>query len=118
VLIEQVLVNLIDNAVRYSAEKAPVEIRAREDSERFTVIEVSDRGPGIPEADRERIFEKFHRLHHAGPGTGLGLAICRSIVEAHGGNIDVRDREGGGARFRFTLPLAGPRPDPIVDESE
>jgi two-component system sensor histidine kinase KdpD len=118
VLIEQVLVNLIENAVRYSPEGAPVEIRARVDSGRFIVIEVLDRGPGIPEEDRERIFEKFHRLHHAGPGTGLGLAICRGIVEAHGGGIDVRDREGGGARFRFTLPLAGLRPDPIVDDGD
>ena len=66
---------------------------------------VADRGPGVPDEERERIFEKFHRAAGGGGGIGLGLAICRGIVTAHGGRIWAEPRAGGGAVFRFTLPV-------------
>jgi two-component system sensor histidine kinase KdpD len=106
VLIEQVLVNLVENALRYTPVGTPLQLGASVRDEMLT-IDIADRGPGIPAEDAERIFDKFARLpggEHAG-GVGLGLAICRGIVEAHGGRIWVEPREGGGARFRFTLPL-------------
>lgn len=107
-LIEQVLVNLLDNALKYTPEKSPLEIEAKLENEQL-VISVKDRGPGIPEADLFRLFEKFYR----GPqketrgGAGLGLSICKGFVEIHGGEIWAENREGGGAIFRFTLPLHG-----------
>ncbi|HET8625211.1 MAG TPA: ATP-binding protein, partial [Gemmatimonadales bacterium] len=75
-------------------------------------VEVADRGPGIPGGQEELIFDKFHRLPSADPksGSGLGLAICRGIVQAHGGRIWVVNRPGGGAAFRFTIPLGGTPP--------
>jgi two-component system sensor histidine kinase KdpD len=115
VLIEQVLVNLVENAVRYTPDGSPIDIRA-ERSDGQVMIEVADRGPGVPEAEKERIFEKFHRLDDRSRGVGLGLAICRSIVLAHGGAISVESRAGGGAAFRVTLPLEGESPQ--MPESE
>jgi two-component system sensor histidine kinase KdpD len=73
-------------------------------------VEVEDRGPGIPEDEAERVFEKFHRVRTDVAGAGLGLAICAGIVKAHGGRIWVEAREGGGASFRFTLPIDGEPP--------
>jgi two-component system sensor histidine kinase KdpD len=74
----------------------------------MTVL-VDDNGPGLPPGDPERLFEKFQRgqTESAVVGVGLGLAICRAIVRAHGGNITARNRPEGGARFEFSLPLAG-----------
>ncbi len=98
---------LVDNALKYSSASTPVEISADTDGEGL-VISVSDRGPGIPECERARIFEKFYRLSSdraCVPGTGMGLAIARQIVEAHGGLLSVENREGGGARFSISLPL-------------
>lgn len=108
-LIEQVLVNLLENAAKYSRGGSPIEVRARAAGE-DVVVEVADRGPGVPEASRERVFEKFYRGAHVGVGgIGLGLPICKGAVEAHGGTISVEGREGGGAVFRVTLPaVAGP----------
>jgi two-component system sensor histidine kinase KdpD len=110
-LIEQVLVNLVENAVKYTPRASTITVSASADSEAVTV-EVSDRGPGIPPADLERVFEKFQRLESRGKqgGVGLGLTICRGIVTAHGGRIGVVNREGGGASFRFTIPLEGQPP--------
>ncbi len=73
---------------------------------------VEDDGPGLPAGDPERLFEKFQRGTEEGSivGVGLGLAICRAIVRAHGGEIEARDRPGGGARFELTLPLSEPAP--------
>jgi two-component system sensor histidine kinase KdpD len=108
ILIEQVLVNLLENALRYTPAGSPIEVRAYRD-ESSAVVEVSDRGPGIGPADRKRIFDKFYRgesRRYAG-GSGLGLAICQGIVKAHGGEIGVKDREGGGSIFFFSLPLEG-----------
>ncbi len=104
-LMEQVLLNLMDNALKYTPEGSPVEISARADGEQV-VVEVADRGPGLPGPDVERLFEKFYRGNQAGrEGFGLGLTICRGILEAHGGRITAENRSGGGAVFRFFLPL-------------
>ena len=101
------LINLLENAVKYTPAGSPVDVSARAEGERM-IVEVADRGPGIPEAAREEVFEKFYRLRQdgRGAGAGLGLAICRGVVDAHGGSIRALAREGGGAIFRFTLPLA------------
>ncbi len=110
-LIEQVLVNLLTNAQRHAPGQA-MELRAWAEPGRIQV-EVADRGPGIPAEFQERIFDKFFRLPGAGEGgVGLGLAICRAIVQAHGGEIQVTGRPGGGACFRLTLPLDGTPPAP------
>ena len=106
-LIAQTLVNLIDNARKYSWNGA-VEVRARR-REGDVTISVADRGQGIPPEDLERVFENFYS-GHAGTGIGLGLSICRGFVQAHGGTIRAGNRDGGGVVITFTLPLvAGDR---------
>jgi signal transduction histidine kinase len=106
--IEQVLTNLIGNAARYAAKGGRIEIATRLASPGFVEVSVSDDGPGVPAEDRERIFRPWVRgRERAEGGLGLGLAICRRLVEAHGGEIDVVEAAGGGARFRFTVPAAG-----------
>ncbi|MGC4094273.1 MAG: sensor histidine kinase KdpD [Polyangiaceae bacterium] len=112
-LLEQVLINLLENAVKYG--RAPLEINARPSGD-GTLVEVADSGPGIPEGEASRVFEKFQRGSHEGApgGVGLGLAICRAIVAAHGGRIWVENREGGGASFRFSLPNDGQAPEPVA----
>jgi len=111
VLVEQVFVNLIENAIKYTPPGSPIEIGAEVAGDVLTV-EVADRGAGIPAGDEEKIFEKFYRVLGAGDagGTGLGLAVCRAIVKAHGGRIWAENRAGGGAVFRFTLPVEGVPP--------
>jgi two-component system sensor histidine kinase KdpD len=106
-LIQQVLVNLLENAAKYAPAGTPIEVRAST-HDGFLAVEVADRGPGLPPADVERVFEKFYRTGDSTgrPGAGLGLAICRGIVELHGGEIHAENRAEGGALFRFTLPLA------------
>jgi len=110
--IDQVLTNLIENAARYTPTDSPIEISVRTQGNQM-VISVADRGPGIPPADLERIFDKFYRVSGTSAqtvrGSGLGLAVCRGLVEAHGGHIWAGNRPGGGAIFRFTLPLNNPR---------
>ncbi|MDY6795151.1 MAG: PAS domain S-box protein [Actinomycetota bacterium] len=102
-----VLVNLLDNAVGNSAEGSDIEITASQKNGIITVS-VLDRGTGIPEKDRERIFDRFYQvgdaIHHSSPGMGIGLYISREIVESHGGEIWCEPREEGGSVFRFTLP--------------
>jgi two-component system, OmpR family, sensor histidine kinase KdpD len=107
VLLEQVLINLLENAAKYSNEA--IEIRA-EALPGEVLVEVNDRGAGIPAGEEERIFDKFHRSARAGAreGVGLGLTICRAIATAHGGKVWANNRPDGGASFRFTLPLVGP----------
>jgi two-component system sensor histidine kinase KdpD len=104
--IDQVLSNLVENAAKYAPAGTPIDVTARRvggDVE----VEVADRGPGVPADAAPRLFEPFFRVRRGGPtGLGLGLAVAKGLVEAHGGRISVRDREGGGARFAFTLPLA------------
>ncbi len=105
VLVEQVIVNLLENALRYTPPASPIEIHARQTGASLE-IEVSDRGPGIASGDESKLFEKFYRAGSVEGGIGLGLTICKGIVTAHGGTIAARSREGGGATFSFTLPLA------------
>ncbi|MGA3121342.1 MAG: sensor histidine kinase KdpD [Polyangiaceae bacterium] len=108
VFIEQVLINLLENATKYTPAASPLEIAARVAGSEVTVT-VNDRGSGVPKADVERVFDKFYRAKQAeGGGVGLGLTICRGIIAAHGGRMWVEDRPGGGASFRFTLPLENP----------
>jgi two-component system sensor histidine kinase KdpD len=111
VLIEQLFINLLENTAKYTPAGSPIEISARKD-DKGLVIDVADRGPGIPPDLAQKIFEKFFRLprEREGGGAGLGLAICRAIVEAHGGRIWVDSREGGGAAFHFTVPIEGAPP--------
>jgi len=105
VLIEQVLVNLLDNALKYTPAGSPIEIIATATDQNVTV-EVADHGPGLPPGEEDRIFEKFYRAQPAaGRGAGLGLAICRGILRAHGGRIWAQNLPGGGVAFLFTLPL-------------
>jgi signal transduction histidine kinase len=106
--IEQTIDNLVDNALKYGAEGESPEVRL-ETPDGEAAISVIDRGIGIPEPDRERIFERFFRGSNAhsitDTGIGLGLYICRRIVEEHGGRIEYVPTPGGGSTFRFTLPL-------------
>lgn len=109
-MIDQVLTNLLENALRYTPSGSPIEISVSTTATEI-FVSVADRGPGIPPGDLERIFDKFYRVmggtRETG-GTGLGLAVCRGLVEAHQGRIWVENRAGGGAVFRFTLPLRPP----------
>lgn len=109
-LILQVLVNLIDNAIKHSVPSSLIEVRARKDEEvvRFAV---SDNGGGIGSEDPERLFARFYATEHNGGGRrgiGLGLSICKAIVEAHGGTMTARNNQQGGATFEFALPLEEP----------
>ncbi len=112
VLIEQVLINLLDNAIRYTPPGSPIEISARLADQAVTV-EIADRGPGLPPGSEQRVFDKFYQAGPRGTrdGVGLGLPICRAIVEAHGGRIWAANRPEGGVAFRFTLPLESSPPE-------
>ncbi len=117
--IDQVISNLIENAVKYSAAGTEIRISARRDGEEVRV-EVADRGPGIPPEALPLLFKPFSRVEGEGPrpkGTGLGLAVARGLVEAHGGRIWAENRRGGGAEFAFSLPLS-PHSQPLVAQQE
>ena len=104
--IVRVLTNLLDNARKYSPPGGTIFVAVSEDDDAVR-FGVRDEGPGVPTAHREEIFERFRRLMDGSsqkPGTGLGLYISRCLVEAHGGEISVREAQGGGAEFVFTLP--------------
>ena len=121
----QVVENPIENAVRYSPEGGVIRVEARGFSSAdapeadparggFALVGVEDAGPGVPDADKSRIFERFHQSgtsRSGGGGVGLGLAICKEIVRAHGGRIWVSDAPAGGSLFSFLLPLAVPHPE-------
>jgi two-component system sensor histidine kinase KdpD len=114
VLFEHLLHNLVDNALKHTA--GPVEVSARE-ADGHILIEVADRGPGLPPGEEQRVFDRFYRGPGArGPGMGLGLSICRSIVQIHDGSISAENRPGGGAAFRIRLPMLEPPPeiDPCI----
>ncbi len=114
-LIGQVLTNLLENAVKYTPRGTQLELSATVLI--FEVmVELADRGPGIPPGEEERIFDKFVRSRAAGGGVGLGLTICRTIVAAHDGAIWAENRPGGGAVFRFTIPIGGQ--PPLDDQKE
>lgn len=117
VMIEQVLINLLENAIRYTPAQSALEITAAL-TEHAAEIAVADHGPGIPKGQEERLFEKFYQTRHeaAQSGVGLGLAICRAIVEVHGGRIFAHNRAEGGAVFSFILPLD--QSPPVMDPEE
>ncbi len=106
VLISRVLVNVIDNAIKYSPSGLPIEISAKM-ANGYVEIEVADLGVGIPQEDLSRVFDKFYRVQRPDnvTGTGLGLSISKGIVEAHGGFIAAENRSGGGAIVTLALPL-------------
>jgi two-component system phosphate regulon sensor histidine kinase PhoR len=104
--VEQVLVNLMHNAIKFTAPGGRITLGARLDGDRV-VVSVADTGTGIAEEDLERIFERFYKTDKSrgSTGTGLGLAIARHIVEAHGGVLWADSVEGKGSTFYFSLPL-------------
>lgn len=110
VLMSQVLVNLLDNAHKYAPAESVIELSASSD-EKWLTLEVFDRGPGVPEHDLKRVFDKFYRIPvpEGAGGTGLGLSICKGIVEAHDGSIEAKNRTGGGLRIVIRLPLESSR---------
>ncbi len=115
-LLRQAVINVVDNALKYTPEKGRILISTRRrDATREAVVEVADNGPGIPPWEHDRVFERFYRLGadraSSSGGAGLGLAIARWAVEANGGRIELEGSEGTGATFRLVLPLlpsAGP----------
>ncbi|HEX2870461.1 MAG TPA: sensor histidine kinase KdpD [Polyangiaceae bacterium] len=116
VLLEQVFVNLLENADKYTPAGSPLEVAAHSDGQRVE-ISIVDRGPGLPAGAEARIFEKFYRGPHSGTsGAGLGLAICKGIVQAHGGSIRAETRASGGAAFHISLPSAGTPPSVAAEE--
>jgi two-component system sensor histidine kinase KdpD len=114
VLIEQVLVNLIDNVIKYTDPGSPIEIAGRAVNG-SVVVEVADQGPGLEPGTEERVFEKFYRGASGQRGFGLGLPICKAIITAHGGTISAANRRPRGTLFRFILPV-GETPPKIVEE--
>jgi two-component system sensor histidine kinase KdpD len=108
-LFERVLVNLLDNAAKYSGPESTIYIRAGASSEHMSLF-VEDDGPGLPVADTESLFQPFTRGQRESSivGVGLGLALCRSIVAAHGGAIRAKQRNPHGASFEIRMPLGTP----------
>jgi two-component system sensor histidine kinase KdpD len=118
VLLEQVLINLLDNASKYAPPGSAVSVLAKRQAGSI-VLQVCDEGPGMPEGEMERVFTKFHRLHEGDrkrPGTGLGLAVCRGFVEALGGTIVAGNRsDRSGAVFTLTFPERPAEEHPVAD---
>jgi two-component system NtrC family sensor kinase len=116
--LQQVLVNLVQNALQELAAASPpggpaIAIAARPGPGGVaTVIAVSDNGPGIPAADRARVFDPFFTTKAAGAGTGLGLAVCKHLIATAGGTIEAGERPGGGAEFRVVIPNTHARDRP------
>jgi two-component system sensor histidine kinase KdpD len=115
ILLQQVLVNLLENAAKYAPEDTEItvsaKLAAKPDVQSELEMVVADRGPGFAKGDEEKIFAKFYRAEKGrGGGVGLGLTICKGIVTAHGGRIWAAPREGGGAELHFTLPIEGNPP--------
>lgn len=121
VLLGVALDALIDNARRYGQTDVPIEVIARQDGTSI-VISVCDRGPGIDEDEIERVFEKYYRGTHTRsiPGTGIGLSLVKAISDLHGGSLEYKPRDGGGAEFIFKIPLSPPNyiPEPSGIETE
>jgi two-component system OmpR family sensor kinase len=107
-LLSLALLNLVDNAMKYTAPGDRIEVRARE-SAGWVVVEVADTGPGISPEDLDHIWEELYRSAEARsvPGSGLGLALVRAVVERHGGSVDIETRLGSGTVMRVQLPVAG-----------
>lgn len=106
-LIVQVIVNLVDNAIKYTPEGSTIEIHT-EQKEKWVIVSVKDNGPGIPDSQKTHVFDMFYsganRVADSKRSLGLGLSLCKSIVTAHGGTIQVTDNEPSGSVFTFTLP--------------
>lgn len=118
ILLQQVLVNLLENAAKYTPDDTPIDIAATHDeAAREIEIVVADRGPGLAKDESGRIFDKFYRGERGRGGVGLGLTICKGIVVAHGGRIWADNRIGGGAAFHFVLPIIGEPPAMDLPES-
>lgn len=104
----QIVRNLLDNAIKFSPQAARVELEAFREAGQ-PGFSVTDRGPGIPRAQREKIFQRFYQVDRsrskARPGSGLGLSIVKHLVHLHGGSIEVGDRPGGGSRFVVRFPV-------------
>jgi two-component system sensor histidine kinase KdpD len=110
-LVEQVLINILENAVKYTPVGSAIDVSAATVGGAVR-IDIADRGPGLATGEEERVFDKFYRSPGAkGRGVGLGLAISRAIIDAHGGRIWAEPRPGGGAVFHFTLPLGDAAPE-------
>jgi signal transduction histidine kinase len=111
-ILRQALINLLDNAIKYSPPGATIAIRTRMRHPREIVVEVVDHGPGISSQHRHKVFERFYRVDPARSrdqgGAGLGLAIADWAVKAHGGSIELESEEGRGSTFRIVLPAAEP----------
>lgn len=119
VLIEQVLVNLLENACKYTPAGSPIDV-CGESAAHMLKVTVADRGPGIPPGEEEKLFDKFYRVQREGSqsGVGLGLSICRAIIAAHGGVIGAANRQGGGAQFFFLLPVDEAAPQVAVEPGQ
>jgi two-component system, OmpR family, sensor histidine kinase KdpD len=106
--IERLLLNLVDNALKYTNRETQVIIRAHmPDAEGRVRVEVADHGPGVPEDYKQRLFDRYVQIkgrRSARGGVGLGLTFCRLVVEAHGGSIWIEDNQPNGSIFAFTLP--------------
>jgi len=111
-MIRRVIINLLENAVKYTPAASKIYLGAAKEKKKI-LMWVQDTGPGIAPGERERIFDKFTRLHGSGgpKGYGLGLAFCKLAIEAHGGQIWVEDGPVSGACFKFTLPAWEDKPD-------
>ncbi len=119
---QQVIYNLVDNAIKYTPAGGKVEVRLFSKSG-HAVLEVADNGIGIPEESLPHVFDRFYRVDKARSratgGTGLGLSIVQSVVHLHGGDIEVESKEGEGTTFRVVLPLVeDPYADFVDDEEE
>jgi two-component system sensor histidine kinase KdpD len=122
VMLEQVLVNLLENAAKYTPSGTRIEVTGHKSADgKWVEVTVADRGPGIPEGEVGKLFEKFYRVpsqrESAQSGVGLGLAICRAIIQAHGGEIEARNRPEGGAEISLRLPLEEGPPVPAPEEA-
>ena len=112
--LRDVVANLLDNAVKYSPEATPIEIDIATSGDGAVSVTIRDRGPGVPAAELDRMFSRFHRVRTAGnatvAGAGIGLAVCRALVERHRGHIEASAPPGGGLAVTFTLPLSARKP--------
>ena len=117
-LLQRVLNNLMTNALNYASAEGVVAVTAVF-ADPYVIIDVIDDGPGVPDSDKLRIFEKFAQVEGASRrGSGLGLTFCRMVVEAHSGTLVVDDNPGGGAVFRLTLPINPYRAEPATQEAD
>ena len=117
ILVEQLLLNLLDNAAKHTAAGTPLDVRVTRESD-AAVIEIADRGPGLPPGPRAQVFDKFYRGKSSVSGAGLGLAVCQGVATAHGGTIEALQRDGGGARFVARFPDGAPLPDVVDPDDE